>query len=72
MDCKLPRTLEPAQSVEFLLPLGGFLKSDFQCNEYLKQGIKLYVTALDGVSYEMDTGTAVASSSYCPTLTPRR
>lgn len=71
-DCPLPLEMGVAASMQFYLPIGEFIKTDFQCNDYLKQGIRFYVKALDGTSYDSDSHGAVSSSSYCPTVAPKQ
>lgn len=68
--CRLPYKLEVAGGVQFFINLQGFLEGDFQCNEYMKRGMKFYVKGVNGAVEDTETHVAVSNSSYCPTVTP--
>ncbi|WP_427115597.1 hypothetical protein [Pseudarthrobacter scleromae] len=69
-DCPMPRKIDVAGSMRLFLVLSPYLKNEFQCNSYLNNGLKFYVKGVNGVVHDVESGTGVSHSSYCPTLAP--
>ncbi|KQQ89462.1 hypothetical protein [Arthrobacter sp. Leaf137] len=71
VSCKLPVKVPEFGSAKFYLPLTDRLKTDLQCNDYIREnGINVYIERIDGVTTTAQSKSTVAGAAYCPNFNP--
>lgn len=71
VGCSFPVRIPEFGKATLYLPISKFLKTDFQCNNFLKEsGIRAYVERIDGSVTTAPTNSTVSAASYCPDFTP--
>jgi hypothetical protein len=72
VSCNFPVRIPEFGNATFYLPLSQYLKTDLQCNEYVKDnGIRGYVERIDGDLTMAASDATVAAASYCPFTPPK-